>query len=361
MKSKKSLFISIILLLSIFLSACSSTLYASTSWYGLIASPDNTTAYLAAGTQLYAVNISNGTEKWHYPQKIDTKINFFANPVLTPDGQQLLAPSYDHFLYSINTADGTGKVLFSGSSNRLIASPLVVGNVIYQPSSDHFIYAIDLNGTLIQKAETGAPIWASPVTDSTCNCIYVASMDHFIYKYNASDLSLIKKSGDFNGAIAGTPALGSDGTLYVGTFGKEIYAINSSDLSIKWRFATQDWVWGGPELVNDILYFGDLSGTFYALNAANGTKIWSYQANKPIVDTPVVSGDKIYFTTESDSLYILTTAGTLVIQKPVGGVIYSSPIVTNDTVLVAPTGFSSPLVALSLDGGTQKWMLTPTK
>ena len=360
MKSKKTFLLSIIILFTLLLSACSSTIYASTGWQGLSVNPDATTAYLATGTQLYAVDVNTGTEKWHYPQSANSKINFYANPVLTLDGQQLLVASYDSHLYSVDPSSGTQKWSFK-TSNRLIAAPLVTQDMIYQPSTDHYVYALNLSGTLVWKAETGDPIWATPATDPNCGCIYVASMDHYIYKYKATDGSLLVKSEDLGGAIVGTPAIGSDGTLYVGTFNKEMLALDPADLSIKLRYSTQDWVWGGPAISNDILYFGDLSSSFYALHTSDLTVDWRIQANNAIVSTPVIAGENIYVPTESDTLYIVNTAGSIVNTKVIGGVIYSSPVVAGDLLLVAPTGYSSPLVALSLDGNTQKWLFTPSK
>jgi outer membrane protein assembly factor BamB len=160
--------------------------------------------------------------------------------------------------------------------------------------------------------------------------------------------------------LVGTPAVSSDGLIFVGTFGKEMIALNASDGTVKWRFTTQDWVWSGPALENNIIYFGDLSGYLYALNTSDGSTVWRIQPQNGIVDRPVVMSDKLYFTTEADSLYAVSTAGDILFSKPIGGVIYSAPVIVGDTILVAPSNFDSLLVALNLDGN-QKWTYTPGK
>lgn len=357
MKSKHILVISTLLILSVFISACSSTIYSSTSWHGLAASSD--TAYLTAGTQLYAVDLNTGSEKWRYPVKANSKIAFYANPVLTSDGQ-LIVPSYDHKLYSINPATGSENWIFTGSTNRLIGSPLVTENMIYQPSADDHLYAIDLTGKQIWVQQTGGPLWAKPATDPKCGCIYVASMDHKLYSFDATNGTQLWKSADLGGALVSTPAVSADGVLYLGTFGKEMIALDATNGTIRWRFTTQDWIWSGPVLENNVLYFGDLSGYLYALNASDGTAVWRIQPKNSIVDTPIVTGDKLYFTTEADTLYIVSTAGDIISSKVIGGIIYSSPVVVGETVLVAPTDFDALLVALNLDGN-QKWTYTPAK
>lgn len=358
MKPKKILLISTLFLLGALLSACSSTAYSSTSWHGLTASSD--TAYLAAGTHVYAVDLNTGSEKWRYPVKPNAKITFYANPVLSGDGQ-LIVPSYDHKLYSLNPTTGSENWNFVGSTNRLIASPLVIQNMIYQPSSDGYVYVVDLTGKqVLPPMKTSGALWAQPVTNPECGCIYVASMDHMVYSFDATTGNQLWVSQELGGSMVDTPAVGTDGTLYVGTFGNEMIALDGTNGSIRWRFTTQDWVWSGPALANDVLYFGDLSGYFYALNTSDGTSLWRIQPNNSIVDSPVISGDNIYFTTEADTLYSVSTAGDIVYSKVIGGVIYSSPVIVGETILVAPTGFDALLVALTLDGN-QKWTFTPAK
>ena len=357
MKSKKFLLLLTFVLISIFLSACNSAAYASTSWHGLTNSAD--TAYLAAGSQVYALDVKSGSENWRYPDKANPKITFFATPVLTPDGQ-LIVPSYDHKLYSLNPKTGSENWIFEGSTNRLIGSPLVTQTMIYQPSADGFIYAVDMNGKKVWSQETGGPNWAQPATDPDCGCIYVASMDHSVYSMDALTGRILWQTPDLDGALVGSPAVSSNGVLFVGTFGSEMLALDSKNGSILWRFKTEDWVWSGPVLANDALYFGDLSGYFYALNAIDGTSLWRIQPQNSIVDKPVVLEDKIYLTTEGDSLFIISTNGDVLSSKVIGGLIYSSPVITGDTILVAPTNFDSLLVAMNMDAN-QKWTFTPAK
>src|SRR4030066_1781322 len=338
MKSKKYLLFITLLLASIFISACSSTIYSSTGWHGLVASTD--TAYLAAGTQIYAIDLNTGSEDWRYPSKVNSKISFYANPVLTSDGQ-LIVPGYDHKLYSLNPATGSENWIFTGAKNRLISSPLVTQTLIYQPSADGSIYAVDMTGNKVWVQETGGPLWAQPSTLPDCGCIYVASMDHTVYSFDASTGELLWQSPELGGSMVGTPAVNPDGILYVGTFGDEMVALDATDGSIQWRFNTEDWVWAGPVLSDNVLYFGDLSGYLYALNSSDGTSLWRIQPQNSIVDKPVLLEDKIYLTTEGDTLFVISTDGDVLDSRVVGGLIYSSPVITGETVLVAPTNFDS--------------------
>ncbi len=365
MKSKKTLLLTTLVLFSLLLSACSSAIYASTSWHGLTTNQANDTAFLAAGTQVYSINLTTGQQNWKYPAKPNAK-GYYASPVLSDDGSQLIIPSYDHNLYSIDPVTMNPKWSTPPNlKNRLIASPLIIDNVIYQPSSDENLYAVDLNtGSILWSAKTGGPLWSAPVTTPSCNCIYVASMDHKVYSIDLTSHQVTHQSEDLGGSIVGTPTIGPDGTIYVGTFSNKLYALNP-DLSIKGQpFSTQNWVWAGPALENNVLYFGDLSGYLYAVNASDLTQVWRLQPKNSIVATPLVSGDNIYLTTEGDTMFVINTAGEIRSSTVVGGVIYSAPVIAGDNLLVAPTGLDTTLlVAYNLQNpsAAPKWSFIPPK
>lgn len=369
MNSKKIFLISTLLLFSILLSACSSSVYASTSWHGLTA--DANLAYLAAGTQVYAVDLNTGAQKWKYPDKPNAK-GFYADPILTQDGTQLIVPGYDHLLRSLDPNTGLENKWTTKPDlhNRLIASPLIIGNAIYQPSADGNVYVIDLTTGNEIKAIfiSNDPLWAQPVEGVNCGCIYIASMDHFVYKIDINSGEKIQ-SDDLGGSIVGKPAVGPDGTVYIGSFGSVMWALDGATLkpSSTWQqpYHTQDWVWAGPALDNNILYFGDQGGNLYAVNTVDGTNVWQpIKPNNSILDTPLISGDKIYLTTEADTMYTISTAGEIVNSTIVGGVLYSTPLIAGDKILVAPTGYGKTLlVALSLENpnSAQKWAFPPAQ
>jgi serine/threonine-protein kinase len=255
---------------------------------------------------------------------------------------------------------------FSGSAYRLIASPLIIDNLIYQPSTDGTIYVLDFQGNEVKSLETSSqPLWAKPATSTGCGCIYISSMDHSVYAFDISSGTQLWKSQDLGGSVVGTPAVGADGTLYVGTFGSELVALDATNGLVKWRFSTEDWVWAGPALENNVLYLGDLKGYLYAVNVTDGTQVWRIQPNNSIVDTPLVAGDNLYLTTKSDTMYTISTAGEIVNSTVVGGdAIYTAPVIAGDKILVTPLNYEKNLlVALSLEtpNAAQKWLFVPAK
>lgn len=360
MKPKRILIFFFLLALASALGACSSGTGIATSWPGLAV--DEETAYLAFNTQVFAIQLANGAERWRFPKEPNNRITFFADPTFTPDGQ-LLAAGYNNVLYSLDPQTGELNWEFDQVGKRFVASPLAVEQGIFAPNADKTLYALDLSGNLRWTFATPGESWAQPLANGGCECIYLTSMDHRVYALRIEDGSQIWQSEDLGGAIVGAPALSEEGLLFVGTFGSEVLALEAQTGRVAWRFQTEGWVWSGPALAGDRLYVGDLEGNFYALQAATGQLVWRLapeQLDGPISGSPLVLDDTIYFTSESGSLYALDPAGTIRWTIPIGGKLYAAPVSASDLILVAPIQADILLAAVGKDG-SRKWSFTPEK
>ncbi len=354
MKNKSILTILTILVIAIILSACTGgrTVVAS-GWASVIA--DEETAYFAYNNFVYAINLANGSERWRYPAEPDAGVTFYSTPVLTPDGQ-LVIGGYDHTLYSLDPKTGALNWSYDNGTGRYIDSPLVLPTGIFAPSTDTKVYAIGFDGLPLRDPfVTEKEIWATPGSDTQCECMFVASMDHRVYSVDASTGKMQWATDDLGGAIVGTPALSEDRKLYIGTFAEEMVALEADTGAEVWRFAAQDWIWGGPAIGGDALYFGDISGTFYALDRAKGTQLWKIEpGTSSIVDTPLVVGDTIYFTVEEGLLMAVNTDGSIRWQEKFDGNTYASPAAAGDLILVTTSQPEALLVAFDASG-VQKW------
>ena len=68
------------------------------------------------------------------------------------------------------------------------------------------------------------------------------------------------------GRVTSSPAIGSDGTIYVGSLNDALYAINP-DGSKKWEFKTGDYVDSSPAIGSDgTIYVGSYDNNLYAIN-----------------------------------------------------------------------------------------------
>jgi eukaryotic-like serine/threonine-protein kinase len=356
MKSKL-IFLTIILF-SLILTACAGGgASAASSWPGLGADAEN--AYVAFNQHVYAVNLSNGLEKWRFPVEGKAQNTYYAAPAFTPDGQ-LLVGDYSKILHSLNPQNGQENWSFSDAPDRYVGSPLTSAERIFAPNAGSELYSLDMKGNLVWSFATGGPLWATPTTDPNCECIYLPSMDHHLYAVNAQTGNQEWVSEDFGGSIVGAAALSEDGVLYVGTFASEILAVNSEDGSVIWRKTTNEWVWGGPQLKDGVLYFGDLGGTLYAMDAKTGEYKWQVPLEGDITEPPLVTDDAVYVANENGSLNAIDLNGNKLWNKQFNGKLYTSPVKSGDLILVAQTGGDELLFALDANGN-QKWAFIPEK
>ena len=379
-KMKKLLIITILALLALGLGACTGRRVVTSGWSGITVNEE--TIYLSSGPQVYAVALKNGTQIWQYPPEADAKVNFYAAPVLTADGTQIIISSYNSEIHSVNPENGLKIWSFTIPSSksgldiwpfnllgesknpvRFIASPLVTAEGIFAPASNNTLYALDLEGGLQWEYQTDDPLWASPIWSENCECIYQVSMDHHLYALNAESGKLIWKSEDLGGPMVSPPAISESGLIIVSTFNNEVIALDESSHDVEWRYATNDWAWASPLIDGEQVYVSDIGNngdpsTLYALELATGDVLWQIQPGGSIFDAPLVQDDLIYISTDTSSLVVVDQDGVVQRNQPFEGKLYAGPISGGDKLLLAPSEFEYYLIALN-QSGIQTWGYPP--
>ena len=343
------------------LSGCSAAAMGANSWPGL--SSDAETAYLANGKTVYAINLKNGGVEWQYPaEKPDAKESYFADPVLTEDGQLILASAGpNHSLVSVNPASGYLNWTFSDSKGVWVASPLVVGEIIYAPNADGKIYALDLSGSFLwAKHISDNALWAQPVSDG--EYLYITSLDHHIYAFDMDAKKVAWEMG-LNGAIPGQATLDENGILYIGALDATMTAIDSQSQKILWNTPLKGWVWDAAVVEGNTLYVGDLEGYIYALNTEDGSEVWTpVQPDGPITGSPLVTENLIVVGTESGSVYAFDKEGGSDWEKSINGKLYTNPTLGSELILFSPMENESGVALIAFDfDGKQVWSFTPEK
>jgi len=152
---------------------------------------------------------------------------------------------------------------------------------------------------------------------------------------------------------ASSPAIGADGTIYIGSMDQNLYAVNS-DGSQKWAFTAGGQIYSSPAIGSDgTAYFGAFDGVIYAVNS-EGTGTWTFQTGGQIESSPNIGPDgTIYVASDDKQLYAINPDGS---QKWVfflgdgGG---SSPAVGKDgTIYVGD--WDGTVYALDVNGSA-KW------
>ena len=229
------------------------------------------------------------------------------------------------------------------TGNRIVASPVIDGQVIYFGSDDGNIYAVD--------SETGRQIWKTKT----------------------------------RGPVSATPAI-ANGMLYVGSYDGNFYALDLKAGELKWKFATGgerrfeakglhgmqpknqtiadpfDIFLSSPAVVGNSVYFGSGDGNVYCLDAKNGALTWKFKTGDVVHASPAFADDTV-FVGSWDSYFYAIDANSgkekwrfhggedALIHNQVG--FQSSPAVVNGTVYTGCR--DAQLYALDAINGKQKW------
>ncbi|MGC9358261.1 MAG: fibronectin type III domain-containing protein, partial [Anaerolineae bacterium] len=115
---------------------------------------------------------------------------------------------------------------------------------------------------------------------------------------------------DGTGAISGRPAVGPDGTVYVGTTSGYLYAVRGG--SLLWQRNLGTAIPASPALDNNQLYV-TTGGDLYALSLGSGATLWSIGLGGSTDgrSTPVVANHAVYVT-RSDGVLAGVTADHLI-------------------------------------------------
>ncbi|MDP8248086.1 MAG: PQQ-binding-like beta-propeller repeat protein [Candidatus Tritonobacter lacicola] len=188
-------------------------------------------------------------------------------------------------------------------------------------------YAGPQTGAISWTYATGNEVRSSPAIRSD-GALYVGSLDDRLYSLTSTGaLSWTYVTGN---DIYSSPAIGSDGALYAGSRDYNLYSLTSTG-GLSWTYATGYWVRSSPAIGSDgALYVGSLDHRLYSLTST-GSLSWSYVAGGEIHSSPAIGGDgSLYVGSDGNRLYGITSTGALSWSYRMGGWVESSPAVGSD-------------------------------
>lgn len=385
--SKRWLTIALLLVLATLLAACGGA-PPVTSWPGYVVNGNK--AYVASSDQIIELDVSPNIadvkrQTWSAKPVNNAGITYHSQPALSPDGKTL-------YFGSDSVSGNSGEVFaldidlvqlkwtYPATATDVLPGNIYGGVVL----ADDALYFAGNNGLLFSvDAATGRPRWNQPFDPGTKtriwstpavkgNTVFVASQDHHLYAVNTADGSLIWKfpaAGQPEiGTLPGSPIVHGD-TVYVGSFDSNLYAIGMNG-QLKWKFTAEGRLWDGPAEANGVLYQGDLSGNIYALDPNTGQATgWPQPAKLTggVRATPLVADGVIYAGTDQAKVYALETAtGRLIWQIPFsardGEMMLVTPQVSGDSLILLPNMAGADpirLYGLNKATGAQLWRFPP--
>jgi len=156
--------------------------------------------------------------------------------------------------------------------------------------------------------------------------------------------------------ITSDPALGEDGTIYIGSGDTYFYAINPNG-TLKWRFKTGHYVKGPPSISEDgTIYFGSYDDYLYALYP-DGSLKWKCKVGHGTETNPSIGPDGTIYVGGSRLYAVNPVDGSLKWALDLGPgrhIHQSSPAVSSDGIIFVGTNIGEvsggEIVAVNPDG-----------
>jgi len=146
--------------------------------------------------------------------------------------------------------------------------------------------------------------------------VYVGSDDGKVYALNGATGA---KKWEFltGGRVQSSPAIGSDGTVYVGSYDNKVYALNGATGAKKWESQTEGAVNSSPAIGSDgTVYMGSFDDKVYALNGATGAKKWEFLTGGEVFSSPAIGSDGTVYVGVGNRVYAIFSSSEGLAQSP---------------------------------------------
>ena len=184
------------------------------------------------------------------------------------------------------------------STSNIISSPCEAAGKIIGANQEGSIIALDAaTGKQQWSYKTKGAVFSSPASDG--KIVVAGSADGFVYALRTANGKLLWKY-NMEAAVLGSPLINGD-TVFIGGSAGRYEAIQLSTGNNIWKFdSLQGPVMSKPLLYEGKLIFGAWDRHLYAVNSSNGRLLWKWNNGStvrhfsPAACIPVASGGIVY-------------------------------------------------------------------
>jgi len=269
--------------------------------------PDHT-VYVGSRKTLYAFAPPYGYELWSYKLPCNMRRNAAALDV----GGRIFIGTRDNRLWALDSSDGQPLWSYSiGNDGDVNTSAAIAPNgTVYMAGTwNGILHALmPENGTLLWKLSSGETVsYCSPALGPDGTVYLGTGGGHLRAVTSTGHLKWETQVGQVR---FGAAAVGADGTVYVGS--REGLSAVDPDGNLLWRFDTGGWVVSTPAIAADgTIYVGSFTA-FYAVDP-EGDELWRYEAGSGngFYGSPVIDANGDIYVPSGKRLISLDQSGVL--------------------------------------------------
>jgi eukaryotic-like serine/threonine-protein kinase len=247
---------------------------------------------------LHAVD-KKGHARWQF-QAASSEI--FSHPLT--DGKLIFFGATNQKFYAV---DLRGQLQWQfAARERIKSDPAIAEGVAYVTSYDGHVYAL--------KVDTGKMIWQFPKPEKKPDPEKVEEVKKDEKKEEKKDETAKEAEAEVEEpepvikplAFSYAAPVIKDGTLYVGNLDGYLYALQTSDGKMKWRFKAGEGITSTVWIEGGVIYFGSKDDHVYAIDAKTGQNvIWKFKAGDDILSSPKAKSGVLYVGSNDNNFYAL--------------------------------------------------------
>jgi outer membrane protein assembly factor BamB len=235
---------------------------------------------------MHAVDRATGQAIW----KFQSGAEIAGAAALVED--KVIFGSHDSFLYCLKAADASLAWKFQ-TENRVNCTTAIEGSYTFVAGCDAKIRVIDIReGKQVSEVPLGegAYLIASPAVLG--DMLYVGTHDGRVvgvdWKMSKVDWTYTdpKRPVEYRSSCAVTNDL-----VILGGYDKQLHALDRRTGTQAWSFPTQAHVESSPVVVGQRVFVGSNDGNLYAVTLQDGKETWRFRAGRSITASPAV-GEK---------------------------------------------------------------------
>jgi eukaryotic-like serine/threonine-protein kinase len=189
---------------------------------------------------------------------------------------------------------------------------------------------------LVWKFQTEDEVRSSPVVSQ--GVVYIGSYDRHLYAID-SRTGRMQWRYATEGGICSTPAVWKN-LVMVGSEDFNVYGIQTANGQEAWTYRTWQQVRSSPRIHGEALYIGSDDGFLHALEPRTGRPLWKYRAWRPVRSSAAYAEGLVYFGSDDERLYAVDAlTGQEKWRFAALGGVTSSPALGNGLVYVGCLDF----------------------
>ena len=239
----------------------------------------------------HAISRETGKGLW----KFETNGEIYSSAAVIEG--RILFGSYDNNLYCLNL-DGTLAWKFA-TQGYVHCAPAVVDGVTFIAGCDEHLRTIDV-ATGKQRAELRLETYliASPAVVG--DILYVGTFASEVVAVDWKKQEVVWRYQSGNGdAPFHSSAAVTDRLVVVGGRDKLVHGIDRLTGKKVWTFPTRAKVDSSPTVVGDRVFIGSNDGNLYEIKLSDGSETWKFNAGKPISAAPAIGEGVLVIGSES--------------------------------------------------------------